>query len=95
MKYLRYIIQLDVLFVYFLIHALIIEASPADKVADRMKKTATAYLSWEKWNILLLYYFPWVCLIFAGFFPFVVTGILAIFVLILRAIEHIDPKIIN
>ncbi len=95
MKYIRPIIQLDVLIVYFLIHAVVIEFSPADKVADRKKKNGLSYLSWEKWNILLLYYLPWVCLFFAGCFPFVVMGILAIFVLVLRAIEHIDSKIIN
>jgi hypothetical protein len=95
MKYIRPIIQFDVLIVYFLIHAVVIEFSPAEKVADRKKKNGLSYLSWEKWNIMLIYYFPWVCLLFEGYFPFVVTGILAIFVLILRAIEHIDSKIIN
>jgi hypothetical protein len=91
---------LSVLFFYvtiihFLVRGVLVELSSAgEKYHD---KNELDYYLWEQPTIFFVYTLPYFSLLWVGLvdLPFLVLGGLAIFVSILRSIEHVNNKIIE
>jgi hypothetical protein len=93
MKYFLSVLFFYATIIHFLVRGILVELSSAGE--KYQSKNEFDYYLWEQPTIFFVYTLPYFSLLWVGLVDLPFLGGLAIFVSILRSIEHVNNKIIE